>query len=174
MTRFVDTFITYRILRLLTTPFEETEAYKLGIIDKKGKELKSMNQLNTVAERDAYTLLHRLVFRIKKIIEKVPIENKKVLSFAAALALIKECNDKNYEPLDLEIKFMDSLPNVISEDVDQVKKFLSSNTLKPFRIHYEEAPANNAAATPGIAGFTPETLGVKRKKKVIKRPPVGM
>ena len=76
MGRFVDSVIAFRILRLLTTPFSDTEAYRLGIIDEKGKELKKMAQLNTTAERDAYTILHRMVFRLKKIVEKVPIDNK--------------------------------------------------------------------------------------------------
>ena len=73
MSRFVDSLIAYRILRLLVIPFEETDAYKLGIIDASGKELKRMSQLNTVAERDAYTILHRMIFRLKRIVQKVPI-----------------------------------------------------------------------------------------------------
>lgn len=174
MTRFVDSLIAYRILRLLTTPFEETDAFKLGIIDNKGRELKKMNQLNTVAERDAYTILHRLVFRIKKIVEKVPIENKKFLSFAAALSLIKECVENGHEPLDLESRYIDRMKAVLQEDINTVEQFFKKSTLAPFRYFYEDAPANNAAATPGIDGFTPETLGVKRRKKVIKRKLVGM
>ena len=80
MGRFVDSVIAIRILKLLTTPFEKTKAYELGIIDDKGKELKKMRDLRSVTERDAYTVLHRLVYRLKKIIERVPIENKKLLS----------------------------------------------------------------------------------------------
>jgi len=95
MGKFVDSIITYRILKLLVTPFKKTDAFKLGIIDEKGNELKSMANLNTVEERDAYTLLHRLVFRLKKIIEKVPIANKQILSLAAAYSLIKEAIDEN-------------------------------------------------------------------------------
>jgi len=75
MGRFVDNLIAFRILRLLTQPFEETDAFRLGIIDKKGRELKRMQDLHTDAELLAYTLLHRLVYRLKRIIEKVPIEN---------------------------------------------------------------------------------------------------
>lgn len=52
MGRFVDSVIAYRILRMLVTPFEATDAYALGIIDAKGKELKKMSQLNSVDERD--------------------------------------------------------------------------------------------------------------------------
>jgi len=114
MGRFVDSLIAYRILQLLVTPFENTDAYKLGIIDKRGKELVPMNKLNSVEERDAYTLLHRLVFRIKKIIEKVPIENKRLLSLAAAYSLIRECNEKQIEPIDLEVRYFKDLMKISS------------------------------------------------------------
>ena len=33
----IDLFVAYRFLRILTTPWEDQEAYKLGIIDKDGK-----------------------------------------------------------------------------------------------------------------------------------------
>ena len=36
-----------------------------------------------------------------------------------------------------------------------------------FKQFVEEAPANNAAATPGIDGFTPDTVGVKKRKKLV-------
>lgn len=166
-TRFVDSLITYRILRLLTTPFIDTDAYRLGIIDAKGKELKKMSQLNTVAERDAYTLLHRLVFRLKRIIEKVPLENKKLLSFAAALALVKEHVELKKEPLDLEHRYLNKLKESLTEEIKLVEDFQSSFKLKSFRYFLEDAPVNNAVATPGIDGFTPDTLGVKKKKKPI-------
>ena len=61
MGRFVDSVITYRILRILTMPFIKTEAYKLGIIDENGKELKKMSSLQSVTERDAYTILNRMI-----------------------------------------------------------------------------------------------------------------
>ena len=40
MGRAIDLFVTYRFLRLLTTPFEKTDAYKFGIIDKDGNRVK--------------------------------------------------------------------------------------------------------------------------------------
>ena len=33
MSRAVDLFVTYRFLKLLVTPWQKQEAYKLGIID---------------------------------------------------------------------------------------------------------------------------------------------
>lgn len=170
MSRFIDSIIAYRILRMLTTPFEETEAYRLGIVDAKGKELKRMSSLNSVNEKDAYSILTRMVFRIKRIIEKVPVENKKLLSFAAALSLVKEQLDKNEEPTNLEYLFLDRLEteDLLSEEKVIVEQFINNKHTKSFKQFLEDAPINNAGS-PGVAGFTPDTIGVKKKVKVMKR-----
>ena len=39
MGRAIDLFVTYSFIKLLVTPFKETDAYKLGIIDEKGKRI---------------------------------------------------------------------------------------------------------------------------------------
>ena len=36
MGRAIDLFVTYRFIKLLTQPFEKTDAFKMGIIDKDG------------------------------------------------------------------------------------------------------------------------------------------
>lgn len=170
-TKFVDSVIAYRILRMLVTPFEETDAFRLGIIDSKGKELKRMSSLNTVQERESYTILHRMIFRIKRIIEKVPLENKKLLSFAAALSLIKENVNSTSEIINLEEKFLDRQTQDLTEEIILVESFINNKQLLTFKLFIEEVPANNASATPGIDGFTPDTMGVrkKRKPKLMKR-----
>lgn len=169
MTRFVDSIIAYRILRMLTTPFVDTDAYRLGIIDDKGKELKRMKELNSVDERDAYTILHRMIFRLKRIIEKVPVENKKLMSFAAALALIKENANATSEPIDLETQYLNKLHTDLTEDIKFIQSYSSNKYILPFKAFMEEAPANNAQATPGIAGLGPDTVVVRKRKKVLKR-----
>ena len=78
---------TLRFLRLLTTKFEDTGAYKEGIIDAKGKRDRNV-KLNTPAKKNAYTTFHRLVFNLKRIINKSGSE--KFASYASALYLIKE------------------------------------------------------------------------------------
>lgn len=170
MTRFVDSLIAYRILRLLVIPFQETDAFRLGIIDSRGKELKKMRDLNTVEERDSYTILHRMVFRLKKIIEKVPVENKKLASFAAALALIKEHANTEKEPLDLETLYLNKLQYAdLTEEIHYIHNFIHNKNMLTFKMFFEEAPANNAVATPGIDGLTPETIGVRKKPKILRR-----
>ncbi len=92
--RGIDFLITYRVTKLLVTPFEKQEAYKFGIINDKGKVLRKYKTLKLEKERKSYTLLHRFVFNLKRILQKVGLGSK-LGSFAVALALlIKE--DKKY------------------------------------------------------------------------------
>ena len=76
MGRAVDLFVTYRFLKLLTTDFKKQDAYKLGIIDQDGnrilkdKSTKPEIELSTTALKNSYTILHKLVFNIKKIFNK--------------------------------------------------------------------------------------------------------
>jgi len=163
MGRFVDSIITHRILKLLTTPYEDTKAFKLGIIDKNGRELKKMKSLNSVVERDAYSILHRLVFRLKKIIERVPIEKKKVLSYAAALSLVKENFELQHEPIEVESLYFKKINENLNIEINIVKKYMNEKNTLTFKQYVDEdIPANNAGGG-GIAGFTPDTIGVPKK-----------
>ena len=47
-----DLVLIYSFLKRLTTPFDKTEAYKLGIIDKDGKRIKS-KEVKTTEEQNA-------------------------------------------------------------------------------------------------------------------------
>ena len=50
MGRAIDLFVTYRFLRLLTTPFEKTDAYKLGVIDDKGNRIRKPKSTQPAVE----------------------------------------------------------------------------------------------------------------------------
>ena len=89
LTRASDLVYTFRFLRLLTTPFEKTNAYKLGIIDDKGKRIKSV-KLDTPEKKSVYTPFNRIVYNIKRLMAKVPGGGSKLASYASALFLIKE------------------------------------------------------------------------------------
>jgi len=93
--RAIDLLSTYRIVRLLTTNFDKQEAYKYGIIDKDGKVLRPYKTLKTTKEKRAYTILHRFVFNLKRILKKVGLGSR-FGSFAVALALLLREN-KEYE-----------------------------------------------------------------------------
>ena len=93
MSRAIDLIITYRVVKMLVTPFEKTEAFKRGIIDADGKVLRKFKTVKGT-ERKHYTMLHRFVFNLKRILKKVGLGSR-LGSFAVALALlIKE--DKSY------------------------------------------------------------------------------
>jgi len=98
MGRIIDALIAYRVLKLLVTPFNRSKAFKLGIIDDKGKVLiKSKDLPNSGPQREAYTLLIRFVFNLKKLLGKVGIRGPLGTSAAAALAFFKEENGQNLE-----------------------------------------------------------------------------
>ncbi len=85
-----DLFYAFRFLKLLVTPFEKTQAFKLGVIDKEGKVLKKGSERSTPDEKSSYTVFHRLVFNLKRIMAKAPGGKSLVARYGAALFLIKE------------------------------------------------------------------------------------
>ena len=107
MGRAIDLFVTYRFLRLLTTPFEDTDAFKLGIIDEKGnriklpKSTKPAVELSTSELKNSYTILHKLVFNIKKIFSQVPGLRTKLGTYAAALFLLKDTFKESVDDPDM-------------------------------------------------------------------------
>ena len=117
MGRAIDLFVTYRFIKLLVTPFEKTEAFKLGIVDVKGNRIlpppiagvrqTRPEPLRTSEETNAYTILHKLVFNIKKIFGKVPGLRTKLGTYAAALFLLKDTFKESVDDPDVfEKEFM--------------------------------------------------------------------
>ena len=131
MGRAIDLFVTYRFLKLLTTPFEKQDAYKLGIIDEKGNRIKKPKSTKPAVElatselKNAYTILHKLVFNIKKIFGKVRGLRTKVGTYAAALFLLKDTFKESVNDPDMFekefVKFLKEndieLDDSISEEV---------------------------------------------------------
>ena len=87
----VDLLIAYRVIKMLVTPFNKQPAFKYGIIDDKGKVLKKFNTIKGTNEKQSYTVLHRFVFNLKRILAKVGIKGK-LGSFAVAAALLLKEN----------------------------------------------------------------------------------
>ncbi len=85
----VDIYVLYRIIKDLTTPFDESEAFKLGLIDDEGKRLK---KASTPEEKKAVSYYNRFVFNIKRLMGKVGLKSK-LATFAAALFLMRENNN---------------------------------------------------------------------------------
>ena len=85
----VDTVIVFRILKMMTRKWSEMDAYKFGLIDDNGKRIKTKKP-KTSEEKNSFTLLHRLVFNLKRVLELLPFGRTRLASYAASLALLKE------------------------------------------------------------------------------------
>ena len=121
--RAVDLFVAYRFLRILTTPWEDQEAFSHGIIDKDGKLLRKQNTLKNEAEKSSFTLLHRLIFNLKRILHKIPGVRTKIGTYATALYLLKQhvATDEDEEKM-IESTFKSWLLDngfVEAEDLDE-------------------------------------------------------
>ena len=69
--------------------------------------LKSQEPINTIYEKNAYTILHKIVYNIKKIFGKVPGLRTKLGTYAAALFLLKDTFKEHVEDPDMfEKEFM--------------------------------------------------------------------
>lgn len=87
VSRVADLYYTYRFIKVLTTPWKDTDAYKLGLLDDKGT---SLRKAKTSEEKDAVTVFFRLAFNFKRILEKLPFGKSRLSSYAAALFLLRE------------------------------------------------------------------------------------
>ena len=67
----VDTVVAYKFIKILSTPWKKTDAYKLGIIDENGKRNKN-EKLDSSEKKDAYTPFIRLCANIKRLVANIP------------------------------------------------------------------------------------------------------
>jgi hypothetical protein len=159
MSRIIDNVVAFKVLRMLVTNFTDTEAFKLGIIDAHGNTLRKSNQFSTDAERNAYNYLTRLVFNMKKLINKIGGENK-LKSMAAAIWLIRENYQSGSRTVSgMEAKFkklMETDIHLVEEEI-LVGKFLKEEGMGV-------APANN---TSGPVSTQEPKIYPKSKKKPV-------
>ena len=153
----VDLFLVYNMVKRLATPFNEWEAYKRGIIDERGKILKSRKDLRTIKERDAFGLYDLMILKLKRLVEKIPGGKTRLGSYAAALYLVKE--GKLYTE--------DISDKVLEEGFMRHYTTLSENN--DINLRFEEIA--NAAGSGNVAGLPPDDPVVSKKsqKKLLKR-----
>jgi len=109
--RTADLLYSLRFLRLLTTPWNKTKAFQLGLLDAKGKVLKKPE---SSTEKGAYNLFHKLVYNLKRLINKVPLGKSTLASYAAALYLIKENTNMSDKAISKTLK------NATGIDISQI------------------------------------------------------
>ena len=163
----IDLFVTYRFLKLLTTPFKKTEAFKLGIIDEKGHRIMKTGvdakfpevKLITTQQKNAYTLLHKSVFNIKKLFNKVPGLRTKVGTYAAALFLLKDTFKEHVEDPDF---FESELVKYLKENNIEFDNSISEEVIG----FGEVLPKGNYVLVNDILNKQEEALSAKKGDKV--------
>jgi hypothetical protein len=164
--RLIDNLIAVRLLYMLVTPFDKTEAYKLGIIDANGKILRKASSLTTPEEKDAYNYLSRLVFNVKRLINKLPGGESKLKNIVAAYYLVKE-SYQNKKTIINEQEFMSIVEKLetitLVEEEIFVEKFL--NTLE------EEGEGSANVTGAGVSTDEPvvKKKDVKKYRKLTRR-----
>ncbi len=133
----LDLFMLYQFLKRLATPFEDWEAFKLGIIDKEGTVLRPRAKLKD-SELKAWGYFDIVIANLKKLLAKVPGGNTRIGTFAAALLLMREAKEYTEQELVEEIRVVGLL--------------------------YEDAPTNFTGGA--VAGAGPAVGDVKLNRRV--------
>jgi len=157
-------YFAYQFLTKLTTPFEKTEAYKLGIIDKNGKVLKKRSTLKSQEEKDAYTITDTMIFNLKKLLGKVPGGRTRFATFAAALFLLKE--DLTYRHYQDQSFLQEEFFKFMKTDEKNVQLVKEQITLREKYLDELDAGSGNIASIGiGPDGEPPGITAAQKKKK---------
>jgi hypothetical protein len=170
----VDLFLVFQFIKRLGTPFNEWPAFKLGIIDEKGKQLIKRADFTTRDQKDSFGIFDIMIMKLKRLLEKVPGGSSRIGSYAAALYLIKEYNEiesrgELLSEEQLEEKLIHYINYANKSDIDSLFESMID----------EDAPANNAGSgniagigigPKGEPGLTPKAMSkYKMKDRVLKR-----
>jgi len=147
-----DLYVAYRFVKELSTPFDKTDAFSLGLIDAKGKLLK---RPKTQAEKKAYNPFVRLIFNVKRALGRAGLGNR-LSSFAAAMFLMKEESSD-----DQRLNFLCDNEYVLNSSMLRCRAELGR--LRPDLVILEDAPTN-AVGGGAIAG-TDDNPPVRKKQK---------
>ncbi len=81
-----DFVLAYKLLKDIGTKWTDYDAYKLGIIDEDGKKIKSPESSE---EKDSYSSYMRIVFNLKRLLQKV-VGKSNIVQRVATTFLLKE------------------------------------------------------------------------------------
>jgi len=123
----IDNLLAFKILTLLATPFEEMEAFKLGIINNHGDVIKPYSTLTSTKEKLAANYLMRLVITIKRLMFKTPNGQWYLKDMTRALFLIKECYYSGNDSSLVENFLIQTNMDLITEEL-LVQEYIDART----------------------------------------------
>lgn len=153
MASIVDTLYTYKFLKLLSTKWTDTKAYELGIIDENGEPLKDSDELETQDERNAYSMFNRLVFKLKRMMEKIPGGKSATARYAAAIYLIREEAEITGYPCNIDEKLLEKH---IKEEVANVTGGVDKPEKPMGAMHRRLPKPNNIYRNPKDKKHSPD------------------
>ena len=159
----VDLFLIYQFIKRLVTPFDKWDAYKAGVIDKDGKVILPKKD-RTPEQNKSWGYYDIMIANLKKLLAKVPGGRTRLASYAAALLLLREQDER----------FLNDA-SYLYEELEKEMKMLRENSSKDFsdlRTMMEDAPANATGAAVAGTGDDPvhwsrrqPKIGVKGRNK---------
>lgn len=164
----IDLYLTYQFLKKLTTPFDKWDAYKLGIIDADGNQLRLIQDFKTQAEKNAFGYFDLLILHLKQLISKVPGGDSKIGTYAAALLLLKQYPKVKNEDFSL----IDNLPSLMEEYLAEaailVEDSVPANSVGGGEI------ASVGVGSDGEPGFTPKNMKKYKEQNQQSAPSVNI
>lgn len=163
LTMTTDNIYATKILNIILKPFTEQEAYRLGVIDAKGDQIKKPK---SQAESDAYNPLFVVLFKIKQILNKLPASQSRLAQVSVALQLIRQKN--------IPSQYRTGLAEDIAEEYLKRLIFVSENSLRLveeeqiIKAHLENIvveDGESVAAGTTTSGIEPQGEPVIKPKK---------
>lgn len=145
--KIVDTVILYQLIKKLSTPFSQWEAFKAGVIDEKGNVVISPNKRTSIQSR-SLSKVDTFILNLKKILDPVIGQNR-LANFAAALFLLKE-EDLSEE--NLEERFKKFIETLDISELPQVKEDAPVNNMGGGHVATYEKPLVKARPVDHFSG----------------------
>jgi len=165
MGQIIDNAIALRIIYLLVHSFENWDAFKYGLITADGKttDKRASNQ----KERDSWTMLHRLVARLKRIVALAPGGKTLLGRLTASYLLVREAYENDllaiYEGHSVE-ELQESLDTIL---VDLTEEQI--NDVSPLFEEIGSSVGNGMIAGIGLDGSKKQEVPMKPKNKYVDR-----
>lgn len=149
ISRVTDSVYAFKLARLLTTDWEEWDAFKNGILDENGARTKK--KITKSSDKSSWTFFHRASANLKRLMDKVPGGSTKL---GKALSLFKLFSESVDSEEDRVFAFAEAeAEKIIQEAVVAGDSGGSSQNMA-------------SGETTGNIALKPSTLGKKKKRKI--------
>jgi hypothetical protein len=160
-----DNIYATKVLETLMKPFTEQLAYRLGIIDDKGNEIRKPK---TRQEEEAYSSFFIVLFKVKQILNKLPASQSRLAQIAVVLQLIRQRNIPSEYKTGLAEEYIEEYLNrlifVTQNSLRLIEEESMIKTYVDSIIEDGEAPATAPSGTT-TAGIEPHDQPVIKPKK---------